>query len=321
MKSAGPVAIGFDIGGSKTKVGLVSANGEIIACSVIPTSLVEQSPGTLIEKLFEEILRFLHQSDQPVAGIGGTFLGWIDDNRTGPFLCQNAPALHGLNLKEMLEREFHLPVVLKDDANAHALAEYTYGCGQGVRRFMNVALGTGIGIGFLLRGKALDFTSGCIGDAGHMILRPGGPTCSAGCKGCSEALIGVAGIERLGSARYGQRKTAHEIIDRARAGDDPIASEIMREVGHYTGEMLASISHIFLPDRIALTGGTARSGPVLLEAAKERFEELVGDYHRTYTALSGGYYPGVEIIYGNLQGETGVIGAVVELLASSDQAR
>jgi glucokinase len=313
MNSNIPVAVGFDIGGSKTKIGLVTGQGEIIACTAIPTSLAEQSIDVFLSELIREIHHHLDLVNGNVIGIGATFLGWIDDDRTGPFLCQNVRALHGLNLRGLLENEFHLPVALIDDANAHALAEYTYGNGQGVRRFMNVAVGTGIGIGVMINGKALNFTSGCIGDAGHMILRPGGPACSAGCKGCSEALIGVAGIERLGLQGYGVKKSAYEIIERSREGTDPIAVSIMQEIGLYIGEMLASISHIFLPDRIVLTGGTAKAGPVLLEAARERFDDLVGDYHRIYAELSGGYYHGVEIVLGMLQGETGVIGAVVEL--------
>ena len=88
-------------------------------------------------------------------------------------------------------------MVLIDDTNAHTLAEFTFGSGRSFVRFMNLAMGTGLSAGVIIDGKLLDFTGGCIGDSGHIILRPGGPSCSAGCKGCAEALIGVAGIERL----------------------------------------------------------------------------------------------------------------------------
>jgi predicted NBD/HSP70 family sugar kinase len=87
----------------------------------------------------------------------------------------------------------------------------------------------------------------------------------------------------------------------------------MSQIGVYVGELLASLSHLFLPERIALVGGTARAGAVLLEAARGRFEELVGDYHRLFASCSGGYYNGVEIVLGSLEGETGVIGSVVDL--------
>ena len=313
MKLDGQVALGLDIGGSKTKIGLINQNGEILSYTDFSSKLIEQSLDDFNLELLGEIHKSLELVNGHVIGIGATFLGWIDEAHTGPFLCLNAPSLHGFNLRKLLETEFHLPVVLNDDANAHLLAEYTYGSGRGIRRFMSVAMGTGVGIAMLINGKPLDFTSGCIGDAGHIILRPGGLTCSSGCKGCGEALIGVSGIEHLAFEKYHARKSAYEIIKGAREGNDPLAVEIIQEIGLYTGELLASLSHIFLPDRISLTGGTATAGNVLLAATKARFEELVGDYHRTFSKLSDGYYPGVEIVLGNLKGETGLIGAVVEL--------
>jgi len=307
------IALGFDIGGSTTKVGLVSRSGKILA--IKETSTDVETTG--LDKFLEKLLGLLHvmqaQAGRPVIGVGGTFLGWIDDARTGPFMCSNAPALHGFNLKKLLESEFGLPVVLNDDATAHALAEYNLGSGRGVRRFMSMAMGTGLGIAMIINGEPLRFTAGCIGDAGHIILRPGGPPCSTGCKGCGEALIGVAGIERLALEKYGVFKPAREIITGTREEKDPVATEIIKEIGLYTGELLASISHIFLPDLIALTGGTSTAGQVLLNATKMRFEELVGDYHRKFSHMSDGYYSGVEIVLGSLRGETGVIGSVVEL--------
>jgi glucokinase len=124
----------------------------------------------------------------------------------------------------------------------------------------------------------------------------------------------VAGIERLAHARYGRKVSARQVIEAARRGDDPAATAVMRQVGHYLGQTLASLSGIYLPDRIALTGGTAEAGPVLLDAVRERFEELVGDYHRTFARMGGDYYAGVEIVLGKMRGETGVIGATIELL-------
>ena len=311
------IALGFDIGGSRTKVGLVNRAGKILSSSEFPSNLLERSREAFLLELKGEILNQLGLAKGGVLGIGASFLGWIDDARTGPFLCSNAPELHGFNLKRFLEEEFHLPVVLNDDATAHVLAEHAYGCGQGVRRFMSMAMGTGLGVGVILNGHPLTFTAGCVGDAGHMILRPGGPVCSSGCHGCGEALIGVAGIEQLGLEKYGYPKTAREIIQAAGIGDDPVAVQVMMEIGGYTGELLASISHIFLPDRIALTGGTTNAGSVLLDAVRHKFDELVGDYHRNFSKMSNGYYHGVEIVFGTLKGETGLIGSVVEIFKPS----
>jgi predicted NBD/HSP70 family sugar kinase len=90
-----------------------------------------------------------------------------------------------------------------------------------------------------------------------------------------------------------------------------VAVEIIQEVGMYAGELLASLSHMFLPERIAISGGTSAAGDLLLESAQARFEYLVGDYHRLYAAHSNGYYNGVEIVLGEMKTETGLIGATL----------
>jgi len=86
----------------------------------------------------------------------------------------------------------------------------------------------------------------------------------------------------------------------------------MREIGGYTGELLASLFPIFIPERIALVGGTTRAGPVLLETARDRFDLLIGGYCRTFFGLSGNPYHAVEIVTSMLNGETGVIGAAAD---------
>jgi glucokinase len=310
-----PVALGFDIGGSMTKLGIISRSGAILAIDKTPTDVEEVGLAIFLQKFFFSMQRLLERVDGKVCGIGGAFLGWIDEERTGPFLCFNAPQLHGVNLRKMIEDRFNLPVRLIDDTNAHALAEYTYGCGRGRRRFMNLAMGTGLSAGVIIHGEALQFTGGCAGDTGHVILRPGGPVCSAGCKGCAEALIGVEGIERVALAKYGRPKSARQVIELARKGQDPVALEVIAEIGGYTGELLASLSHIFLPERISLSGGTATAGGALLSAVRDRFETLNGDYHRAYSRLSNGYYQGVDIVLSELKGETGLIGSVAHFFA------
>jgi glucokinase len=313
IKRKEPIALGFDIGGSTTKVGLVSQSGKLLAIEKTPTDVEITGLDKFLEKFLALLQAMLAQAGRPVLGIGGTFLGWIDEARSGPYLCINAPTLHGLNLSRILEQHFRLPVQLIDDSNAHALAEYSFGAGQGCRRFMNLAMGTGLSAAVILYGQPLQFTCGCAGDTGHVILRPGGPSCSAGCKGCAEALIGVAGIERLALEKYGASVSARQVIELARAGSDPLATAVMAEIGGYVGELLASLSHIFLPERISLSGGTANAGETLLKAVQERFEYLVGDYHRLYASRAGGYYDGVEIVLGKLKEETGLIGATVGL--------
>jgi len=307
------LAIGLDIGGSFTKLGLVNRHGGIRMARSFPTRSPHFDRDRFFSQLMLEIEALINSAGGPIIGIGACFLGWIDQDRTGPFLCMNLPELHGVNIRGMLERQFNLPVVVNDDTNAHTLAEYTYGRGRGARRFLALAMGTGLAAGIVLNGQLMRFTGGCAGDTGHLILRPDSPiTCSAGCHGCGEAFIGTAGIERTAQEVYGKQMSAQEVISAARNGEEP-AVRVMREIGGYTGELLASLAPIFLPEVICLVGGTARAGEPLLDAARARFEMLVGAYHRNYARLAGDYYHGVRIELGELTGETGVIGSTVEL--------
>lgn len=308
------VALGFDIGGTHTKLGLVNVEGHISNLRRFPTDARGDDPEPFIYTLVANVRDLLDLADGEVTGIGMALHGYTDETRSGPILCLNTPALHGLDLRAVLDREFGLPMAVNNDLTAHTLAEYHYGCGQGTRRFLCLAIGTGLGAGVIVNGEPLRYVGGCAGDTGHIILEPGGPACSSGCRGCAEALCGVEGIARLGRALYGRDVPVQTIIAAAREGTDPVAVEIMQQIGGYVGQTLASLSVIYLPDRIALTGGTAEAGPVLLDACRRRFEELVGDYHRTFARLGGDYYSGTEIVLGQRRGETGVLGAVVELL-------
>lgn len=307
-----PLAIAFDVGGSKTKVGLVAAGGVVEHLREFPTGIRNSMPEEFLHTLLHEIHALRMEAGVNIVGIGITFLGWINEARTGPFFCMNAPALHNFNFKQLIEEEFHLPVSIHDDVTAHTLAEYYFGSGRGCGRFLCLAMGTGLGANMMVNGHPLDFTGGCAGDTGHIILRPGGPACASGCRGCAEALIGVAGIERLALEKYSSPKTAYELIRGAANGSDPTAVAVLQEIGGYTGELLASLYPIFAPERIAMTGGTSRAGEVLLQAARARFEALVGDYCRTYANLTGKQFSSASIVLGSLAGETGVIGAAAD---------
>lgn len=312
------LALGIDVGGTSTKVGLVDVGGHVSAFERIPTDVGTEPPDPFLARLKDCVRRVLDRAPGDVVGIGLSVHGWTDDARRGPILCVNTPSLHGVDMKGLLSEAFGLPVVVNNDLTAHVMAEYAYGVGQGARRFLCLALGTGLGAGVVVNGEPLRYVGGCAGDTGHVILEPGGPICSAGCRGCAEALCGVDGIERLAREEYGKAMSAHDVIAGAREGKDEKALVVMGRIGRWVGQLLASLSVIYLPDRMALTGGTAEAGPVLLEAARARWDELVGDFHRTYARM-GDYYDGTEIVLGRTRGETGVVGAVVELFSETSR--
>ena len=314
MSSSEQMALGIDIGGTNTKLGLVDDSGIVTSFSSFPTQAKGTDPTPFLENLGRYVSQVIASMEAELIGIGVCAHGYIDDERRGPIICEGTPAIRGFDLRAWLEENFGLPVLISNDLASHAMAEYSFGVGRGTRRFMAMAVGTGIGAGVAVDGKPLRFVGGTTGDTGRVILKPGEPECIYGVSGSAESLCGTAFIERRAESQYGKRIPAHEIICAARDGSDPIAVGIIQQVGEHIGWTLASLCSIFLPEKVALTGGTTQAGTVLLEACRSKFEEMVGDYHRKLVKLSGDYYQGVEIELGEYCGESGVVGAVVELL-------
>lgn len=319
MSDESILALGIDIGGTGTKLGVVDAEGGVEGFRTFPTDAKGSDPAPFLSNLQSAVTRLLDEVQRPVRGIGVSAHGFIDDERRGPIACESTPALRGVDLKAWLGTHYDLPVIVNNDLTAHVLAEHYFGSGRGMRRFLTLAVGTGLGAGVIINGQPLRFLGGNAGDTGRVILQPGGPKCVYGVGGSAEALCGVAAIERLAAERYGRQMTAREIITAARIGDDEIAIGIIQEIGANLGLLLASLSAIYFPHRIALTGGTTAAGPVLLDACRLRFEEIMGEYHRIESRLQGDLYNGVEIVLGEKGAEAGVLGAVVEIFQSINQ--
>ncbi|NPV67109.1 MAG: ROK family protein [Anaerolineae bacterium] len=317
MSASHTVAIGIDIGGTHTKLGLVDSAGNISAFRRIPTEAQGTDPLPFVTRLLAQIDELLAAAKGPVAGLGVSMHGELDDDRRGPIIAGNTPALRNFDMRGTLERHYRLPVDVYNDLTAHSLGEYYFGTGRGVERFMCLAIGTGLGAGVIVKGKPLIIDGGNSGNTGLIILDPQGPVDHNGIRGSAEGLCGVRGIERLARERYGRDVPAYNVIAAAREGNDPIASGIIRQIGAYLGQTLASLSVIFYPHRIALTGGTAAAGPVLLAACQESFEALVGPFFRDIAANTRGHFREVEIVLGEQGNETGLLGAVIALLGLS----
>ncbi|MBK8034441.1 MAG: ROK family protein [Chloroflexi bacterium] len=306
-------ALGIDIGGTATKLAVLQPDGTIIQRDKIPTEARGIDPAPFFTRLFAAADGLVEPYRESLVGIGISAHGEVDRERRRPIIAGNTPALRNVDVRGALEARYGLPVVMNNDLTAHALGEYYFGCGNGIERFMCLAMGTGLGAALIVEGKPLIIDGGNSGNTGLIILDPAAPRDSNGIRGSAEGLIGVPGIERLAQERYGHPVPAHEVIAAAREQRDPTAVAIMTQVGTWTGQTLASLSVIFYPHRIALTGGTASAGAVLLDACRAEFDRLVGDFFRDLAANTGGNFRNVEIVLGEGGADTGALGAAVEL--------
>jgi glucokinase len=297
-------AIGVDIGGTLTKLAVVSEDGEIRHIETLPTTS-RGDPRKYLDNLVRRIGSLSRENK--ITGIGLAAAGFLSDDRRSIRYNPNTPALVGIDYFTLLDR-FHLPVRLEQDLNVPTIAEYYFGEFRGAPRLMTASIGTGLGAGFIVEGKLLDFSGGTIGDSGHVIMEPDGPACTAGCRGCAEALIATPGIERL-AEKYNRMKShpikANEVISAVKDGQ-PWAVEIIEQIGGWLGQWLASLSPIFLPSHVLLCGGVAEAGETLRKKTEARFHELGGpEYTNCVIALS------------NFGSRAGVIGAAAPFLTGS----
>jgi glucokinase len=307
------LAVGIDIGGTHTKIGLISASGRIIDYQSIPSDLQSNDPRPFLENANGVVEGFTW--GYPVKGIGISLCSLINKDHNGALLSVNAPALNNLNIQTEFEDTFDLPVQVINDVNAYALAEANFGTAKEVERFLCLGLGTGLTIAALDHGRVLETWGGVSADAGRIVLEPEGKVmCKGRVRGSAEALCGTAYIESLAREKYGRVVQAREVIAASRHDQDPLANEIMAEIGEHAGHLLALLSPIFFPQMILITGGTAEAGEVLFTAIRRRYRALIGDYIESLFALESGEARPVQILKGALGPEAAMIGAVAGFL-------
>jgi glucokinase len=312
-------ALGIDIGGTTTKVALVTAGGQVAQLVTLPTP-PQAKPEEFVPGLLDEVREMLGQASiqgLTAAGIGIALAGFLDKERTQLVYNPNLAFLEGYPLRRAFVERFNLPVLLEVDSNAATLGEYHFGSGRGAQRFLCLAIGTGLGGGVIIDDQLLRFSYQCVGDMGHVIVQPGGPRCACGCQGCAEALVSAYAIERqvqhiLASNQATalnsvfQKKGSVEVrdvIDAARQGD-AVAITILAETGRWFGIALASLAPIFLPDRIAVAGGVSEAEELLLEPTERSFHAATGPF----------YHQDVAIRKAQLGWQATVIGAASPLL-------
>lgn len=275
----GPIAIGVDIGGSSTKMGVVTKDGEILCRAIQPTPLelpAEENMEAIILKL-TELVDWAKKSDLTPQGIGVSVCGYLTSSGEEPDYI-NLHTFDHYPVARQLRETFGLPVVMDNDMNCGVLGEYVFGGGRGVDRLMVMTVGTGIGMSVILNGEVFRLSAGTTGNPGHIILEADGPICPAGCRGCLESLASAGPIARRAEdLARSQRSTtlakalakkglltAEDLFEAAEAGDT-VAQETWIEVGAWLGRGLASWVEIFTPNIVIVGGGVAKAGHWLID--------------------------------------------------------
>ena len=281
-----PLAIGIDIGGTGTKFGIVDRNGNILFSSEISTRNHKEVEG-FIDELHSNLYPLIEKAGGPgrIKGIG---LGAPNGNiYTGTIeYAPNLPWKGIIPLAKLVEDKFKLPVTLTNDANAAAIGEMMYGAAKGMKDFIMITLGTGVGSGIVANGKLIYGHDGFAGELGHTIVIPNGRLHEGtNKKGSLESYASATGVRLTAlevMASHDEpsllRKLDKNAIDskavyEAAIAGDKIAKEIFQFTGKILGIGLANFVMFSSPEAIILFGGLTKAGDLILKPTRESMEE------------------------------------------------
>lgn len=282
-----PYVVGIDIGGTNTVFGIVDARGQVIASDSVKTRK-HANFDDYIADIHEGLTRLIkiNEREDQIQGIG---IGAPNGNYyTGEIINPpNLPWGPIIPLAEKVSKAFNgIPVAVTNDANAAALGEMTYGAARGMKDFIMITLGTGVGSGIVINGQLVYGSDGFAGELGHCIVkRNNGRVCGCGRTGCLEAYCSATGVARTAREFLEVRQepsllrnldidaiTSKDVYDAAIAGDK-LAKDIFNYTGTILGETFADFVSFSSPQAIILFGGLAKSGDLLMAPIKEAFEK------------------------------------------------
>ena len=294
-----PYVVGIDIGGTNTVFGIVDARGQVVASDSIKTMKYVDFDDYVAE-LHKELSRLIKANDleDKIQGIG---IGAPNGNYyTGEIVNPpNLPWGPRIPLAEKVSKAFGgIPVAVTNDANAAALGEMTYGAARGMKDFIMITLGTGVGSGIVINGQLVYGSDGFAGELGHVIVkRNNGRICGCGRTGCLEAYCSATGVARTAREFMEIRQepsllrdlpieeiTSKDVYDAAVAGDK-ISKEIFEYTGTILGEAFADMIAFSSPQAIILFGGLAKSGDILLKPIREALDKNVFPIFRGKTKI------------------------------------
>jgi glucokinase len=305
------LTIGLDVGGTKVAAGVVDDRGQIV--EKLKRSTPAADPGRTAQVIAAVITEL--SGRHPVAAVGLGAAGFVNESRTSVMFAPNL-AWRDEPLRKRVEDLVGLPVIMENDGNAGAWAEFRFGSAAGLRDVVMLAIGTGIGCGIILDGKLYRGRWGMAGEPGHYRVVPDGRLCGCGNRGCLEQY--ASGSALVAEAReFAVRRPAGAIrllqlgggspegIDgpqvtlAAREGD-PAALRCFQTVGSWLGQGLADLAAILDPGCFVIGGGVSDAGDLLIGPAKATFE-------RTLTGR--GYRDFADIRLAHFGADAGLVGA------------
>lgn len=279
-------SIGVDLGGTNLRAAAVDEEGQLLARHSIATSSYEGRP----EKIVADIVGLIGEvrgraNGTMLRGVGIGVPGYIQMD-TGIIVSAANLPFTDFPIRDAIQQQLGIPIILENDANAAALGEYWMGAGRGVQNLFLLTLGTGIGGGIIIDGKVLHGFAGMAGEPGHMTVYPDGNPCNCGNQGCLEkhasasAIAGMARMMGLG----GNDVTAAELYAMAVAGNAK-ARQLFEYMGRSLGIAIATLINLFNFPLFLLSGGPLPAWDMFAPAMLTEVKRRSYTYSRTATKI------------------------------------
>ncbi|MDF0727158.1 ROK family glucokinase [Cytobacillus sp. S13-E01] len=278
--------VGVDLGGTTIKMAFINPYGEIITKWEIVTNKLQIT--TDIAKAIDAKLDEMSQPKSKIVGIGMGAPGPVN-METGLIYEAVNLGWKDFPLKDLLEVETGLPVVVDNDANIAAIGEMWKGAGEGSKDLICVTLGTGVGGGIIANGEIVHGVNGAGGEIGHITSIPeGGIQCNCGKTGCLETIASATGIVRLAvellqtsskesvlRQEFDQKGslTSKAVFDAVKQNDE-LALKVLKTISIHLGLALANLANGLNPEKIVLGGGVSKAGDILVESVTEQFRRF-----------------------------------------------
>ena len=299
-------AIGVDVGGTKIAAGVVTPEGKLLNEIRYPSAGSTSRLMGNIERAIKEV-----GDGFEVGAVCLAVPGLILAEERKVIFSPNLHTIEGVPLRDALEDNIGLPLTIENDGNAAAWGEFRFGAGSEVDHLVFITLGTGVGGGVITHGILMRGAQGAGGELGHVTIQANGPRCSCGNRGCLEALASGSAIERLAYEVVGEdpdsalgrlaaeRKLIGEDVTRLAQEGDEAAISVLDEAGMWLGIGLAGFVNVFNPEVVAVGGGAAKAGDLILDRTRKE----------TYLRAQSPSRDLVEIKEATLGAKSGVLGA------------
>lgn len=289
-KTMKPYVIGLDLGGTNSVFGIVDVRGDIKATTAIKTTGFRNAEDYV--KAAVEALKVIIKDVGGIETIRSMGIGAPNGNYYKGTIeyAPNLPWAHNVvvPLADMFSEALGIPVALTNDANAAAIGEMTYGIARGLKNFIMITLGTGVGSGIVIDGHLVYGSDGFAGELGHIIMRPeNGRLCGCGRMGCLETYCSATGVARSARELLSATKrpsllrelklediTSLDVAVCAGKGDE-LSKEIYEFTGNMLGEACANFAAFSSPEAFVFFGGLTKAGDLLLKPIRESYDRHV----------------------------------------------